>query len=82
MKTISQREFRNGSAAVMDAVKRGESFRITRNGVEVAELRPVPNEAFVPATELKAAFEGLATGDFEKMRAQADKLYGDDRLGE
>ena len=41
MKVISQREFRNNSAAVMDAVQAGEIFHVTRNGVEIAELRPV-----------------------------------------
>ncbi|MGH3910811.1 MAG: type II toxin-antitoxin system Phd/YefM family antitoxin, partial [Pseudonocardiaceae bacterium] len=40
MKTITQREFRNNSAAVMDAVEAGETYHITRNGTEVAELRP------------------------------------------
>jgi prevent-host-death family protein len=42
MKLISQREFRNNSAAVMDAVEAGETYRITRNSQEVAELRPLP----------------------------------------
>ncbi|MFD5827787.1 type II toxin-antitoxin system Phd/YefM family antitoxin [Lentzea sp. NPDC060358] len=42
MKVISQREFRNHSAAVMDAVEAGETYHVTRNGVEVAELRPLP----------------------------------------
>ena len=41
MKSITQREFRNNSAAVMDAVEAGETYHITRNGAEVAELRPL-----------------------------------------
>ena len=41
MKVISQREFRNNSAAVMDAVEAGEVYHVTRNGVEIAEVRPV-----------------------------------------
>ena len=41
MKTITQREFRNNSAAVMDGVEAGETYHITRNGTEVAELRPL-----------------------------------------
>ena len=38
---ISQREFRNAIAEVMDAVAAGESFIVTRYGEPVAELRPV-----------------------------------------
>jgi antitoxin (DNA-binding transcriptional repressor) of toxin-antitoxin stability system len=40
VKVISQREFRNNSA-VMDAVEAGETYHVTRNGVEIAELRPL-----------------------------------------
>lgn len=80
MQTITQRELRNGSAAVMDAVERGETFRITRHGVAVAELRPLPREGFTPVARLKQAFAGLPTGDYAAMRAEADALFGDDRL--
>ncbi|MBB1155817.1 MULTISPECIES: type II toxin-antitoxin system Phd/YefM family antitoxin [Amycolatopsis] len=46
MKVITQREFRNNSAAVMDAVEAGEVYCVTRNGVEVAELRQEADEFF------------------------------------
>jgi prevent-host-death family protein len=39
--TIAQRELRNDNAKVIEAVLAGDSFLITRNGVPVAELRPV-----------------------------------------
>ncbi|MEX2541591.1 MAG: type II toxin-antitoxin system prevent-host-death family antitoxin [Trueperaceae bacterium] len=80
MKRISQRELRNGSAALMDAVERGESFLITRHGVEVAELRPVPVKAFVSSAELKAAFASLPPGGYARMRAEADAIFGEDRV--
>jgi antitoxin (DNA-binding transcriptional repressor) of toxin-antitoxin stability system len=80
MKTITQRQLRNGSAALMDAVENGETFRITRHGVEVAELRPVPDDAFTPVAELKAAFAKLPTGDYARLRAQADAAFGEDRI--
>ena len=38
MRTISQRELRNDSAAVLREVQRGESFVVTRNGTPVASL--------------------------------------------
>ena len=44
MKAITQREFRNNSAAVMDAVEAGDTYHITRNGTEVAELRPLAGD--------------------------------------
>lgn len=82
MKEISQREFRNSSAAVMDAVERGESFRITRHGTAVAELRPVAPGGFVRGAELKAAFAHLPPDGFDALRADADAIFGEDRVGE
>jgi prevent-host-death family protein len=41
VKTIPQRELRNDNAKIIDAVAAGETFVVTRNGVPVAELRPV-----------------------------------------
>lgn len=40
MKTVSVRELRNESGAILDRVTRGESLIVTRDGIEVAELRP------------------------------------------
>lgn len=64
----------------MDAVERGETFRITRHGVEVAELHPVPDDAFTPVAEIKEVFADLPTGDFDAMRTEADAVFGDDRI--
>lgn len=83
MKTISQREFRNNSAAVMDAVESGEIYHITRNGVEVAELRPLTRRRKLSASELVARHRGLPTVDYARMRAEADELFGgEDRVGD
>lgn len=41
MKRISQREFRNDSAAVMRQVAQGSSFRVTNRGTPVAVLSPI-----------------------------------------
>lgn len=81
MKRISQREFRNASAAVMDAVERGEAFRITRHGAVVAELRPVTAGGFVGRAEMKAAFAHLPAGGFHALRDEADAVFGEDRIG-
>jgi antitoxin (DNA-binding transcriptional repressor) of toxin-antitoxin stability system len=81
MRDLTQRELRNSSAAVMDAVERGETFRITRHGAVVAELRPVDTSPFAIMTKVKEAFVRLPAGGFESLRADADALFGEDRLG-
>jgi prevent-host-death family protein len=83
MKTITQRELRNSSAAVMDAVEAGETYHITRNGVEVAELRPLPRRRRLRAEELVTRHRQLPQVDYAQMRREADEVFGDeDRLGD
>jgi prevent-host-death family protein len=77
---ISQRELRNESAAVMDAVERGETLVVTRNGHPVAELRPVPRRTFVPTTELLQRFRDLPQVSLDELRAESDVLLDSDRL--
>jgi len=78
MKTITQREFRNASASVMDAVEAGETYHITRNGVEVAELRPIRTRRRATAEELVARARTLPPVDHAQMRREADEFFGDD----
>ncbi|MEV7925095.1 MULTISPECIES: type II toxin-antitoxin system Phd/YefM family antitoxin [unclassified Kitasatospora] len=80
MKTITQREFRNNSAAVMDAVEAGETFHITRNGVEVAELRPVSGRRRLTAEELVARHVKLPRVDYQQMRKEAEEYFGPEEL--
>jgi prevent-host-death family protein len=83
MKTITQREFRNNSAAVMDAVEAGETYHITRNGMEVAELRPLARRRRLSAEELVARHRRLPRVDHGRMRADADEFFGtQDRAGD
>jgi prevent-host-death family protein len=42
MATVSVRDLRNHGGDVLDRVARGESVTVTRDGTEVAELRPIP----------------------------------------
>lgn len=79
-RVISQRELRNDSAAVMDAVERGETVVVTRNGNPIAELRPLLRRTFVPTTELMLAFRGLPRMNLTKLRAEADELFGEQDL--
>ncbi|WP_405862723.1 type II toxin-antitoxin system Phd/YefM family antitoxin [Streptomyces sp. NBC_01515] len=83
MKTITQREFRNNSAAVMDAVEAGETYHITRNGIEVAELRPLPRRRRLSVEELVARHRMLPRVDSARMRAEADEFFeGEERADE
>ena len=39
---LNQRELRNDSAEVLRLVEQGETFTITRRGVPIAQLSPLP----------------------------------------
>ena len=82
MKVITQREFRNNSAAVMDSVEAGETYHVTRNGVEVAELRPIRRGRQLSAEELVAKHRRLPRMDGVELRRDADEVFGEDRVGE
>lgn len=83
VKVISQREFRNNSAAVMDAVEAGETYHVTRNGVEIAELRPLPRRRRLTAEELVDRHHRLPRVDYEEMRQESDEFFGtEDRVGD
>ncbi len=83
MKVITQRELRNNSAAVMDAVEAGETYHVTRHGVEVAELRPLRRGQRLTAEQLVERHRRLPRVDLAAMRRQADEILGsEDRLDE
>jgi prevent-host-death family protein len=76
METITRRRFRNESAAVMDAVEAGETYVITRNGVEIAELRLRNRRRRLSAEELTARHRRLPQVDSTRMRDEADQFFG------
>lgn len=80
-KTIAQRELRNDNARVIDEVVSGQTFIVTRNGVPVAELRPVqrPRRRFVPKAELKTLTAAGPHLDAAKFRTDLDRIV-DPRL--
>ncbi|WP_433267177.1 type II toxin-antitoxin system Phd/YefM family antitoxin [Actinosynnema sp. CS-041913] len=82
MKVISQREFLNNSASVMDAVEAGETYHVTRNGVEIAELRPLARRRRLTAEELVERHRKLPRVDHAELRREADAFFGtEDRIG-
>jgi prevent-host-death family protein len=79
-KTITQRELRNDSAAIMDAVVAGETVVVTRNGHVVAELHPARGRRLAATAEVARALHGLPKVDLDAMRAEADQLLGPDHV--
>lgn len=80
-RTIPQRELRNQNAAIIDAVARGESFIVTRNGAPVAVLRPIAGarRRVVPKADLVAVVAGGPHLDDRLFRSDLDDLI-DQRL--
>lgn len=71
---ITQREFRNDSAAIMRGVERGESFTITRNGTPIARLIPLRRRTIVPRAEVLAAFATAPVVNADRLRADLDSI--------
>lgn len=70
---ISQRDLRSRSREIMDAVERGESFTVTRDGHRIGELIPLRRiRRFVPADEFIELGKGLAPIDPNEFRADVD----------
>ncbi|MFF0493882.1 type II toxin-antitoxin system Phd/YefM family antitoxin [Nocardia sp. NPDC004068] len=78
MKTISQRDLRNDSGKILDAVEAGEIYTISRNGKPVGELRPVGRRAFVPIAELLRTAAHLPPVDYTTFRADLDAMIDQD----
>ena len=74
-RVIPQRDLRNDNAKVMAAVAEGESFVVTRNGVPIAELRPIrqARRRFVPRAELAELAASGPRVDLAVFRADLDR---------
>lgn len=79
---ISQRDLRLRSKDIMDAVERGESFTVTRDGRQIGELVPLRGQRrFLPREEFLALGQRLPAVDATQLRADLDTLadpYADD----
>jgi prevent-host-death family protein len=72
MKTITQRELRNDSAAVLRQVQAGRAVIVTRNGVPVAELRPIGRQRFVSRPAIAETAARAPRIDPGRFRADVD----------
>lgn len=73
-RTITQRELRSDSAAVLREVQAGKAIIITRNGVPVAELRPIQPRRFVPRAVIAEAAARAPRVDARRWRAAPDAV--------
>ncbi|MGD9598219.1 MAG: type II toxin-antitoxin system Phd/YefM family antitoxin [Steroidobacteraceae bacterium] len=73
-RTVTQRELRNQSAAVLREVEAGQTIVVTRNGTPVAELRPIHPRRFVPRSTLAAAAASAPRIDHARFRADLDSV--------
>ena len=74
MRTITQRQLRNESAAILRDVQAGQSMIVTRNGTPVAELRPVSPRRFVPRDVIAEATTTAPRIDAARFRADLDAI--------
>ena len=73
MRQVTIRELRNEGGRVLARVTQGESLIVTRGGLPVAELRPLPTPG--PTAEaLLARWRGLPRVDAERLRADLDSV--------
>ena len=73
-RTITQRELRNDSAAVLRDVQAGQLLIVTRNGVPVAELQPLPPRQFVPRAAIAESARRAPRVDAGRFRADLDAV--------
>jgi len=70
---VTVRELRNHGGEVLDRVERGETLTVTRAGVPVGELRPLPRPRLT-ATTLLARWRSLPRVDAAALRADVDAV--------
>ena len=73
METVSVRDLRNHGGDVLDAVSRGTTFTVTRDGSAVAELRPLPRRGLT-AAQLIDRRRSLRPVDPERLRRDLDAV--------
>ncbi|MCC6197663.1 MAG: type II toxin-antitoxin system prevent-host-death family antitoxin [Burkholderiales bacterium] len=74
-RTITERELRNDSGAVLREVQAGRTIFVTRNGVPVAELCPVaPQRRFVSRATIAEAVRTAPSVDADRIRADFDAV--------
>ena len=75
IRTITQRQLRNEAGTILRDVQAGQTVIVTRNGVPVAELRPIaPRRRFVPRSAIADAAGSAPRIDGARFRADLDSV--------
>jgi prevent-host-death family protein len=74
IRTITQRELRNQSAAVLREVEAGRTIIVSRNGTPVGELRPLMRRRFVPRAAIADAAGKAPRIDAAQFRSDIDAV--------
>ena len=70
---ITQRDLRNKSREIMDAVEGGQAFTVTRDGREIGELIPIRRRRrFVPRADFTAGSRHAPAVDLAALRADQE----------
>jgi prevent-host-death family protein len=70
---ITQRDLRNRSREIMDAVERGQGFTVTRDGHRIGELVPLRRRRrFVTREEFATTSRGSPSIDLDAFRADQE----------
>ncbi len=73
MAEITQRDLRSRSREIMDAVERGQSFTVTRDGHRIGELIPLRHRRrFVSRDEFAAMSRNAPDAGLDAFRADQD----------
>ncbi len=74
IRTITQRELRNESGAVLREVEAGRTIIVSRNGTPVGELRPIKRRRFVARATITDASGNAVRIDAARFRADLDAV--------
>ena len=70
---ITQRDLRNRSREIMDAVERGQAFTVTRDGHRIGELIPLRRRRrFVTREDFAATSGRISPPNLDAFRADQD----------
>ncbi|MDQ3989186.1 MAG: type II toxin-antitoxin system prevent-host-death family antitoxin [Actinomycetota bacterium] len=73
MDEVTIRDLRNRGGEVMERIERGETLIVTRAGVPVGELRPLPRPR-ITASALLARWRSVPAVEAEVFRADLDAV--------
>jgi antitoxin (DNA-binding transcriptional repressor) of toxin-antitoxin stability system len=66
---ITERDLRNRSKEIVDALKNGQGFTVTHDGRRIGELIPLPSRRFVSRQEFAATSRSAPAIDIHAFRA-------------